>query len=180
MAAKDFTPPAKGSKTQLDLAWWRARIEKLNTVAECREFAKQVADRPDLVIECKVQEARVTPLRKGVPAAVTSVEQRIYNDMRTLESLGGTRFSRSWPMIAKYGYVATVERLLKGYRREGRVRTSSGFRIALKYERLDCTYEQVALDYPEHFSQEVRAEARRTLAYARKVGYAQIMKEVRS
>jgi hypothetical protein len=60
------------------------------------------------------------------------------------------------------------------------VRTSSGFRIALKYERLDCTYEQVALDYPALFSEEVRVEAQRTLAHARNVGYAQIMAEVLS
>jgi hypothetical protein len=165
--------------SKLPKSWWVAEIQKLKTPAQCRAFAKEVADRADLVIECKVQEARVTPLRKGVPEPVTSVEQRIYNDMRTLESLGSTRFSRSWPMIARYGYVATVERLLKEYRREDRVRTSSGFRIALKYDRLDCTYEQVALDYPKLFSEEVRAVARRTLAHARKVGYAQILKEVR-
>jgi len=144
-------------------AWWLARIRKLKTVEECRTFAKEVEGRDELVTACKVQEAHVAPRRKGVPEPRPGVEKRIYDDMRTLERLEGKRLSRSWQMIANRGYVGAVENILSKYSTPTRVRTSSGFRIALKHARLECTYEQTVLDYPKVFSKEARAEARRRL-----------------
>jgi hypothetical protein len=157
MATKNLTRPKPMA------ALWLTQIRKLKTVKDCREFAEQVKDRDELVTECRLQEARVAPRRKGVPAPAPGVEMRIYSDMCTLERLEGTRLSRSWQMIANRGYVGAVENVLSKYSTPTRVRTSSGFRIALKHGRLDCTYEQTVLDYPKLFSKEARAEARRRL-----------------
>ena len=42
-------------------------------------------------------------------------------------------------------------------------RDSTGLRTLAEYGRLDCSFEQIALDFPEHFNPETLAIARETL-----------------
>lgn len=140
--------------------WWLAEIQKLKTPKECREFAKDMKRQghEDMVPACWLREARLLPAQKGAQRPANDFELRVVRSIRVLERMRGRPLSRTWQLIARRGYIGTVEHLVL---RKG---PSPGFDMAVKYGLLGESFEQLALDYPKLFTKAARAAAHERLA----------------
>ncbi len=139
-----------------------ARIRRLKTPEECRNFAANAKSRghEELVPECLLREAELMAARKAVPAR-TELERRLTRDICLIEQLSGKRLSRTWPMIQRHGFIGTVERIVT------KPGPSSGFELAVKNGVPHATFEQAVLDNPALFSTEAIEAARARLSPAK-------------
>ncbi len=77
-------------------------------------------------------------------------EGRVAEAIRVVEALysqkngKATRASRTRQSIARHGAVEALRRVIAK-------RDSPGLRILAEHDRLDCAFEQIALDFPEIF-----------------------------
>ena len=133
-------------------------IRRLRTAEECRNFAANAKKhgREELVPECLLREAELLAERKSLSPA-TALERRLMRDLCLIEKLSGKQLSRTWPMIKRHGFVATVEAIVT------RPGPSSGFELAVKNGLREATFEQAVLDNPPLFSAEALAAARRRI-----------------
>jgi hypothetical protein len=147
------------SKSTIDTSETIARIRRLKTPGECRNFAANAKKngRDDLVPECRLREAELLAASKAVPAH-TALELRLVRDMCLIEQLSGKRLSRTWPMIRRHGFIGTVERIVT------KPGPSTGFELAMKNGLPEATFEAAVLANPSLFSAAAIEAARARLA----------------
>jgi hypothetical protein len=135
-----------------------ATIRRLRTPEGCRNFAVNAKKhgREELVPECLLREAELLAERKSL-SPTSALERRLVRDLCLIEKLSGKQLSRTWPMIKRKGFVATVEEIVT------RPGPSSGFDLAVKNGLPEATFEQAVLDNPTLFSVEALAAARRRI-----------------
>jgi hypothetical protein len=129
--------------------WWLARIGKLQTQKECREFEQALREqgRDDLLSLVWAREADLKPLPKNAPTPQNDFERRVVRGIRIIERMKGHPLSRTWdPLIINRGYVGAIEHTVL------QKTPSSGFADALKYGLLNETFEAMVLEKPELFS----------------------------
>ena len=135
-----------------------AAIRRLRTPEQCRAYAANAKrlGRDELVPHCLLQEAELLAARKSI-AVTSELERRLVRDMCLIEHMSGKPLSRTWPMIKRYGFIGTVERIVT------RPGPSSGFDLAVKNGVPEATFEQAVLDNPSLFSQEAVTAARQRI-----------------
>jgi hypothetical protein len=101
----------------------------------------------------------------GRPQADLTLAQRVDESVRVYEEFlarkhGGKRISasRTRSMIKRWGDKEAVRRTVMN------LTMSTGLELLAKYDRLDCAYEQIILDFPDQFEAVVIAKARANLA----------------
>jgi hypothetical protein len=136
-----------------------AEIRRLQTPEQCRVYADNARrlSRTEVLPECLLREAELLAATHKRARPTTDFERRIVRDMCLIERMSGKPLSRTWPMIARYGFVGTVERIVT------RPGPSSGFDLAVKNGLPQATFEQAVLDNPELFSPEAIASSQARL-----------------
>jgi hypothetical protein len=141
-----------------DEAWllgFRARIED--------------ADVPEILaaIDNRLSQLGETSLRSAIqkPLGELSLIERVHEAVRVYEQFlahkhDGKRIraSRTTQMIKRWGEKEAVRRTVVN------MNMSTGLELLAKYDRLDCAYEQIILDFPSEFDSTVAAKARENLA----------------
>lgn len=101
----------------------------------------------------------------GRPLAELTLSERVHEAVRVYEEFlaykhDGKRISasRTKAMIKRWGEKEAVRRTVTN------LTMSTGLELLAKYDRLDCAYEQVILDFPDQFEASVIAKARENLA----------------
>jgi hypothetical protein len=82
---------------------------------------------------------------------------RVYEAYLALKHRKNVRATRTRQMIAKWGEKEAVRRTVHN------MQTSSGLELLAKYNRLDCSYEQIILDFSKEFDLALRLKAKRNL-----------------
>jgi hypothetical protein len=101
----------------------------------------------------------------GSPLADLTLVERVHEAVRIYEEFlarkhGGKRIraARTNAMIRKWGEKEAVRRTVTN------LDMSTGLELLAKYERLDCAYEQIILDFPDEFDEALLKKARENLA----------------
>jgi hypothetical protein len=101
----------------------------------------------------------------GRPLADLTLVERVHEAVRVYEEFlafkhGGKRIraSRTRTMIVRWGEKEAVRRTVTN------LTMSTGLELLAKYDRLDCAYEQIILDFPDEFDATLIAKARENLA----------------
>jgi hypothetical protein len=127
------------------------------------------ADVPEIVaaIDKRLQELGESDLRAAVrkPLGDQTLSERVHEAVRVYEQFlaykhGGKRISasRTRMMIKRWGEKEAVRRTVTN------MTMSTGLELLAKYDRLDCAYEQIILDFPDEFDPPLIAKARENLA----------------
>jgi hypothetical protein len=146
-------------------------IRRSNDKAWLSEFRARIkdADVPEIVaaIDERLGELGDISLRSAIrkPLVDFTLTERVHEAVRVYEQFlahkhGGKRVaaSRTRAMIKRWGEKEAVRRTVKN------MTMSTGLELLAKYDRLDCAYEQVILDFPDEFDPPVVAKARENLA----------------
>jgi hypothetical protein len=136
-----------------------------------REFRARMvtAGAPDIVaaIDKRFDQLAELALRDeiGKPLADLTLTERVHAAVRVYEQFltykhGGKRIlaGRTRAMIKRWGEKEAVRRTVTN------LDMSSGLDLLAKYNRLDCAYEQIILDFPDEFDTTTIAKARANLA----------------
>ena len=124
---------------------------------------------PEIVaaIDKRLGELGESSLRSaiGKPLADLTLIERVHEAVRVYEQFlafkhGGKRVaaSRTRGMIKRWGEKEAVRRTVMN------MTMSTGLELLAKYDRLDCAYEQIILDFPDEFHPAVITKARENLA----------------
>ena len=139
------------------------RIAKLKTPEECANFAKNALDRghPELAVFAK---RRSLELRAETYGATTEVEREcveaVFAYQETLAVKNGRKqsASRTWPMLAKYGIIEAVERVVK------RKAEALGYTALVEMGLQEYAFEAVILRHPSSFSAEAVQRSKERMA----------------
>ena len=139
------------------------RILRLKTPESCEQFAINVEKRgkPELALEAR---RRGVQLLASMHGAKTEAERDawevLYAYERVLSTKRGraTRASRTRPMIARYGIIETVERIVT------RRTESTGYAALVEMGMEDMTAEAVVLRHPTAFSAKAIERSKERLA----------------
>jgi hypothetical protein len=127
------------------------------------------AEAPDIVAALDERLAqlaeRALRIRIGKPLGDMSLVERVREAARVYEEFlahkhGGKRVraGRTNAMIKRWGEKEAVRRTVAN------LDMSNGLELLAKYGRLDCAYEQIILDFPDEFDEQLIAKARANLA----------------
>ncbi len=101
----------------------------------------------------------------GKPRSDLSLAERVHESVRVYEVFlankhNGKRVgaSRTKAMIKRWGEKEAVRRTVAN------LNMSTGLELLAKFERRDCAYEQIILDFPDEFDPQLIAKARANLA----------------
>lgn len=130
-----------------------ARILKLKTPEECDVFRKNAIERGnrELAMEARKRKVQIKAENYG---ELTEVERECIEAVYAYEEVlsekrGRTQpASRTWPMIAKYGVIETVERVVN------READAIGYTTLVDMGLKEYAFEAVILRHPEAFSTE--------------------------
>ena len=133
---------------------------------QCRDFNRR--KRPEVVdaVNKRLSELELLASLKLKPGAGATLEDRVAEGLRVYEALLKAKHGKGQPA----GY---LRRSIKNNGpREALVRTlrthphgdSMGFELLARHDRLDCSSEQIALDFASELPADVVEIARRTLA----------------
>jgi hypothetical protein len=141
-----------------DKGWltaFRSRITNLGVP----EIVAAIDERLGQLGERGLRSALRKPL--GHPTLVERVHEavRVYEQFLAHKHGGKrVRASRTNGMIKRWGEKEAVRRTVTN------MTMSTGLELLAKYNRLDCAYEQIILDFPDEFDPAVIAKARENLA----------------
>lgn len=137
------------------LAQFRARIQG----QDVPEILAAIDNRLSQLGEISLRSAIQRPLGE-----LTLIE-RVHEAVRVYEQFlaykhHGKRIlaSRTKQMIKRWGEKEAVRRTVVN------MNMSTGLELLAKYDRLDCAYEQIILDFPDEFDPAVAAKAQDNLA----------------
>lgn len=127
------------------------------------------ADAPEIVaaIDERLSQLGERALRDriGKPLADMNLVERVREAVRVYEEFLAykhegkrIRASRTNAMIERWGEKEAVRRTVTN------LTMSNGLELLAKYNRLDCAYEQIILDFPDEFDAKLIAKARENLA----------------
>jgi len=84
---------------------------------------------------------------------------RVYEEFLTVKHNGKkVRAARTNKMIRDWGEREAVRRTVTN------LKMSNGLELLAKYDRLDCAYEQIILDFPDEYNAALISKARENLA----------------
>jgi len=148
-----------------------ASIMKSRDIPWLREFRARMvtAGAPEIVaaIDERFVQLGEQALRTAVarPLVDMTLAERVREAVRVYEEFlaykhDGKRIkaSRTRAMIERWGEREAVRRTVTN------LTMSTGLELLAKYNRLDCAYEQIILDFPEEFDPWLIAKARENLA----------------
>lgn len=126
------------------------------------------ADVPEIVaaINERLSQLRENDLRSAIrkPLGNLTLVERVHEAVRVYEQFlaqkhGGKRIaaSRTRAMIKRWGEKGAVRRTVTN------MTMSTGLELLAMYDRLDCAYEQIILDFPDEFDSAVLAKAKENL-----------------
>ncbi len=124
---------------------------------------------PEIVaaIDMRLGQLGESSLRLAIrkPLGDLTLIERVHEAVRVYEQFlahkhGGKRIgaSRTKAMIKRWGEKEAVRRTVVN------MTMSSGLELLAKYDRLDCAYEQIILDFPEEFDSAAITKASENLA----------------
>ena len=127
------------------------------------------ADVPEIVaaIDKRLGELGEVDLRSAIrkPLGDLTLAERVHEAVRVYEQFlaykhGGKRIaaSRTRTMIKRWGEKEAVRRTVTN------MTMSTGLELLAKYDRLDCAYEQIILDFPDEFEAVLIFKAQQNLA----------------
>jgi hypothetical protein len=127
------------------------------------------ANVPEIVaaIDKRLGQLGESSLRSAIrkPLSDLTLIERVHEAVRVYEQFlahkhGGKRVaaSRTKAMIKRWGEKEAVRRTVTN------MTMSNGLELLAKYDRLDCAYEQIILDFPDEFDPAVATKARENLA----------------
>lgn len=127
------------------------------------------AGAPDIVaaIDDRLRQLGENALRDriGKPLTDMTLVERVREAVRVYEEFLAVkhdgkriRASRTNKMIKDWGEKEAVRRTVTN------LKMSNGLELLAKYDRLDCAYEQIILDFPDEFDSALIAKARENLA----------------
>ena len=126
-------------------------------------------DVPEIVaaLDKRLLELGEVDLRSAIrkPLGDLTLIERVHEAVRVYEQFlahkhGGKRIaaSRTRTMIKRWGEKEAVRRTVTN------MTMSTGLELLAKYNRLDCAYEQIILDFPNEFEAPLVAKASENLA----------------
>jgi hypothetical protein len=151
-------PSIMSSRDKAWLTGFRARILDV----EVPEIVAAIDDRLMQLEESSLRSAIQKP-----PGNLTLVERvdetiRVYEQFLAHKHHGKrVAASRTRTMIKRWGAKEAVRRTVAN------MTMSTGLELLAKYDRLDCAYEQIILDFPDEFEPALTAKARENLARLR-------------
>jgi hypothetical protein len=161
-------PSIMSSKDKGWLTGFRARIHDAG-VREQDAVILKIVD----AIDTRLSQLGDISLRTAIskPLGDMTLVERVQEAVRVYEEFlaykhGGKRISasRTKQMIKRWGEKEAVRRTVTN------MDMSNGLDLLAKYDRLDCAYEQIILDFALEFDQAASAKARKNLAGLRTEG----------
>jgi hypothetical protein len=116
-------------------------------------------------IDTRLAELEEIKFRKGISSIIVGLNlpERVRETVRVYEAFlarkhgKNIRATRTNAMIERWGEKEAVRRTVSN------LDMSNGLELLAKYGRLDCSYEQIILDFPHEFDAPLRAKARANL-----------------
>ena len=129
------------------------RIQRLDTLKKCENFAKNATERgrPDLAKEARQRAVQIRAEEHGAQSAAEKEALQAvyaYEDLLTNKNGRNTRASRTWQMIKRHGIIEAVERAVK------RDSVTQGYTMLVEMGLEQHAFEAVILRHPDVFSDE--------------------------
>ncbi|MGC2415645.1 MAG: hypothetical protein WA459_23475 [Stellaceae bacterium] len=147
-----------------------ASINASNNEAWLRGFRTRMlpAGETEIVdaIDKRLAELEELKFRAGISSIRVGLRlpERVQESVRVYEAFlakkhgRNIRAARTNAMIKRWGEKEAVRRTVTN------LDMSNGLELLAKYDRLDCSYERIILDFPNEFDETLRAKARANLA----------------
>jgi len=141
------------SKDKGWLRGFRARMEPRGELQIVAAIDNRLAELDEMEFRSRIGSATV---------GLTLVERvretvRVYEEFLARKHGKNIRASRTNAMIKRWGEKEAVRRTVTN------LDMSNGLELLAQYGRLDCSYEQIILDFPREFDQTLREKARANL-----------------
>ena len=138
------------------------RVLKLKTIEECDAFRTNAIERGynELAAEARQRKVQIKAESYGTQSDVERecIEALFAYEEVLTEKRGRTqKATRTWPMIAKYGVIDTVERVVN------READASGYTALVEMGLKDYAFEAIILRHPEAFSKEAVMRSRQRM-----------------